>query len=228
MPGASLGRFLACNLRKGASARAGGRGQTKRRACSEPPASLPPRLPRGWGTEGRKGTRSWERGADPPPLPSSLTPDPCLLPDGPDRLADPGPENARALLKEGRGRRPAPATAAAAAPSPEGGRGSGRAGQGPRRALLRFHSASPSRSLPRPPPPARRREGQEPGSGEAGRARAGGARLGRLGGRGGGGARRQGAQGRRAGSGAPARARGRGGARIDGRSPGGISIPERS
>lgn len=69
----------------------------------EPP---PPRVfPEVGGSEGREGGRQgWGEGAGPtcPPIPppSSQPLDPCLLRGGPDRRADPGPENAWALLKE--------------------------------------------------------------------------------------------------------------------------------
>ena len=114
-------------------------------------------------------------GACPPrPSPSSLPPDPCLLPGGPDRLADPGPENSRALLK-GEGVVGSPSQPQLLrAPSPEGGRGC-EAGQGPRGNPPALSSTSPSRALPRAPTPGSAAGGQEPGSEEAGGRGEGGA-----------------------------------------------------
>lgn len=221
MPRASLGRFLACNFMKGASARAGGRGQTKRRAAQSP---LPPAsslvCPEA-GALRKEGDPGWERvPTSPGPSPSSR---PRTLPssrwariDWPTRvLRTPG------LCQRGGGRgQPFPATAAAL--RHRRADVGGRPARGREETLLVL-SSTPPLALPRAPPRLGR-EGRSQAARRPGGRGAGGARLGagleeegRA--RGGGGA------GRCAGSGVPARARGRGGARIDGRSWGGISNP---
>lgn len=160
-PGPLWAVSLPVTCEKGASARAGGRGQTKRRACSETPppprVSPTPSLPRDWGSEGRKGTRAGGQCRPSPPLPQ-LCPRTLAFSqvgriDGPTRvLRTPG-----LCLKERGSWAALPSHSCCALRHRRADVG-GRPARGREETLLRFLVPPPPAPSPAPPPPAQRQE----------------------------------------------------------------------